>query len=54
MLIVEPLNIRRDHKGQCLYRSEDAIRICREVGSQYVKINWLAQKLGCCRGVSGV
>ena len=40
MLIVEPLNIRRDHKGQCLYRSEDAIRICREVGSKYVKINW--------------
>ncbi|MGQ9574114.1 MAG: hydroxypyruvate isomerase family protein [Thermoguttaceae bacterium] len=40
MLIVEPLNIRRDHKGQCLYRSEDAIRICREVGSKHVKINW--------------
>jgi len=40
MLIVEPLNIRVDHKGQCLYRSEDAVRICREVGSTHVKINW--------------
>jgi hydroxypyruvate isomerase len=40
MLIVEPLNIRRDHKGQCLYRSRDAVRICREVGSSHVKINW--------------
>jgi len=40
MLIVEPLNIRVDHPGQCLYRSEDAVRICREVGSTHVKINW--------------
>jgi hydroxypyruvate isomerase len=40
MLILEPLNIRADHKGQCLYRSEDAVRICREVGSTHVKINW--------------
>lgn len=40
MLIVEPLNVRRDHKGQCLYRSKDAVRICREVGSTHVKINW--------------
>ncbi len=39
-LIVEPLNIRVDHPGQCLYRSEDAVRICREVGSTHVKINW--------------
>jgi hydroxypyruvate isomerase len=40
MLIVEPLNIRVDHKGQCLYRSGDAVRICREVNSPMVKINW--------------
>jgi hydroxypyruvate isomerase len=40
MLILEPLNIRVDHPGQCLYRSEDAVRICREVGSSHVKINW--------------
>lgn len=40
MLIMEPLNIRVDHKGQCLYRSDDAVRICREVNSTHVKINW--------------
>jgi len=40
MLILEPLNIRVDHPGQCVYRSDDAIRICQEVGSTHVKINW--------------
>ena len=40
MLIVEPMNIRRDHKGHCLYGSVDAVRICREVDSPWVKINW--------------
>ena len=40
MLILEPMNIRVDHKGHCLYGSPDAVRICREVGSQHVKINW--------------
>ena len=40
MLIIEPLNIRVDHPGQSLYRSPDAVRICREVGSSHVKINW--------------
>jgi hydroxypyruvate isomerase len=40
MLIVEPMNIRRDHKGHCLYGSVDAVRICREVNSPWVKINW--------------
>jgi hydroxypyruvate isomerase len=29
-----------DHKGHCLYGSPDAVRICREVGSPMVKINW--------------
>lgn len=40
MLILEPLNTRVDHAGHCLYGSEDALRICREVGSTHVKINW--------------
>lgn len=40
MLIIEPMNIRVDHKGHCLYGSPDAVRICREVNSPSVKINW--------------
>lgn len=40
MLILEPMNIRVDHKGHCLYGSDDAVRICREVASPMVKINW--------------
>lgn len=40
MLILEPMNIRIDHKGHCLYGSEAAVRICRAVGSPMVKINW--------------
>lgn len=40
MLILEPMNIRVDHKGHCLYGSPDAVRICREVDSPLVKINW--------------
>lgn len=40
MLIIEPMNIRRDHQGHCLYGSVDAVRICREVNSPWVKINW--------------
>ncbi len=40
MLILEPMNIRQDHKGHCLYGSPDALRICREVASPMVKINW--------------
>jgi hydroxypyruvate isomerase len=39
-LILEPMNIRVDHKGHCLYGSAPAIRICREVNSTHVKINW--------------
>jgi len=39
-LILEPMNIRVDHKGHCLYGSEPAVRICREVNSSHVKINW--------------
>lgn len=40
MLILEPMNVRADHKGHCLYGSPDAVRICREVDSPAVKINW--------------
>ncbi|MDA0835098.1 MAG: TIM barrel protein [Planctomycetota bacterium] len=39
-LILEPMNIRVDHKGHCLYGSAPAIRICDEVDSSHVKINW--------------
>jgi hydroxypyruvate isomerase len=40
MLILEAMNIRVDHKGHCLYGSPPAVRICREVDSSHVKINW--------------
>ncbi len=40
MLILEPMNIRVDHKGHCLYGSAPAIKICQEVDSTHVKINW--------------
>ncbi len=39
-LILEPMNIRVDHKGHCLYGSAPAIHICQEVNSSHVKINW--------------
>ncbi len=40
MLILEPMNVRVDHAGHCLYGSEPAVRICRAVGSPWVKVNW--------------
>jgi len=40
VLILEPMNVRVDHAGHCLYGSPDGVRICREVGSSYVKLNW--------------
>lgn len=40
VMILEPMNIRVDHKGHCLYGSPPAIEICREVDSPSVKINW--------------
>lgn len=40
MLILEPMNIRVDHKGHCLYGSDPAIAICKAVNSSHVKINW--------------
>jgi hydroxypyruvate isomerase len=39
-MILEPMNIRIDHKGHCLYGSRDAMRICSAVNSKAVKINW--------------
>jgi len=40
MIILEPMNIRVDHKGHSLYGSDPAIAICEAVGSSHVKINW--------------
>ena len=40
MLILEPMNIRVDHKGHCLYGSEASVAICRAVNSRHVKLNW--------------
>ena len=40
MLILEPMNIRVDHKGHCLYGSAPSMAICEAVGSSHVKINW--------------
>jgi hydroxypyruvate isomerase len=40
MLILEPMNIRRDHKGHFLYGSKQAIRICESINSPWIKINW--------------
>ena len=40
MAILEPMNGRVDHPGHCLYGSPDAVEICREVDSEFVKINW--------------
>jgi hydroxypyruvate isomerase len=39
-LILEPMNIRVDHKGHCLYGSAPTIRICEAVGSPNMQINW--------------
>lgn len=40
MLILEPMNIRVDHHGHCLHGSAPGIRICRQVESSHVKLNW--------------
>jgi hydroxypyruvate isomerase len=37
-LILEPMNIRIDHKGHCLYGSEAGVRLTRAVGSPNVKV----------------
>jgi hydroxypyruvate isomerase len=40
ILILEPMNIRVDHQGHCLYGSAPAMKIVKAVGSKFVKINW--------------
>ena len=37
-LILEPMNIRVDHKGHCLYGSEPGVKIIRAVGSTHIKL----------------
>ncbi len=37
-LVIEPLNIKVDHKGYFLSRSEDAFDIVKRVNSKYVKV----------------
>lgn len=37
-LILEPMNIRVDHRGHCLYGSEPAVRIVRAVNSRNIKV----------------
>ena len=39
MLILEPFN-PVDHQGHFLNGSVDALRICREIDSPFIKINW--------------
>lgn len=39
-LILEPMNVRVDHKGHSLFGSEPTLRIINAVGSRFVKINW--------------
>ncbi len=39
-LILEPMNIRVDHKGHCLSGSVPTMKIIEQVGSTHVKINW--------------
>ena len=34
------MNVRVDHKGHCLHGSEAGVKICRAVGSPFVKLNW--------------
>ena len=39
MLILEPFN-PIDHQGHFLNGSADALKICREINSPFIKINW--------------
>lgn len=39
-LILEPMNVRVDHPGHSLFGSAPAMRICQQVGSPAVKLNW--------------
>ena len=40
VLILEPMNVRVDHKGHSLYGSPPSIKIIQAVGSKFVKLNW--------------
>ncbi len=39
-LILEPMNIKVDHKGHCLYGSAPGIKIIKAVDSKHVKLLW--------------
>ena len=39
-IILEPMNIKVDHKGHCLYGADPSIKIIEEVGSKSVKLLW--------------
>lgn len=39
-LILEPMNIRVDHRGHCLYGSAPTMKIIAAVNSPALKINW--------------
>ena len=39
-LVLEPMNVRVDHRGHCLWGSAPALAITRAVGSSHVRINW--------------
>lgn len=39
-LILEPMNIRVDHKGHCLYGSAPALKIVQAVASKNMKVLW--------------
>src|SRR5439155_6541165 len=39
-LILEPMNIKVDHKGHCLYGAAPALKIIKTVDSKHVKLLW--------------
>jgi hydroxypyruvate isomerase len=39
-LMLEPMNVKVDHRWHCLYGSGPALKIIRTVNSPYVKLNW--------------
>src|SRR5262249_7224081 len=49
-LILEPMNIRVDHKGHCLYGSAPAVRILKAVGSKHVKLLYDAYHMQITEG----
>ncbi|HZT78881.1 MAG TPA: TIM barrel protein [Gemmataceae bacterium] len=49
-LILEPMNIRIDHKGHCLYGSAPAVRILKAVGSKHVRMLYDAYHMEITEG----